>query len=581
MRQRLAGAQREMLLREQLKSIHRELGEDDDGSAELEDLRKRIDEVGMPEEVTKEAMRELGRLRLIPTGSAEQTVVRNYLDWLVNVPWSRSTTREVDINLAERILDEDHHDLEKVKQRILEYLAVLRLRREMKGPILCFVGPPGVGKTSLGRSIARALGRTFVRVSLGGVHDEGELRGHRRTYVGAMPGQIIQALRRAGTADPVFMLDEIDKLGRDFRGDPAAALLEVLDPEQNVSFRDHYLDVPFNLSRILFIGTANVLDPIPPALLDRMEILELSGYSEDEKLHIAQRFLVPRQLRESGLDGQGEAAASFTDDAILLLARHYTREAGVRNLEREIGALCRKHARRIITEPDRRMMATPEVVRAELGPPRFRIETEIERRTADPGVAVGLAWTPLGGDVLFVEATRIPGGTGALTLTGQLGEVMQESARAAFSWLRAHALSYGIEADELRRADMHVHVPAGAVPKDGPSAGLVMVAALVSAFTARRVDPTVAMTGEITLSGHVLPVGGIRDKVLAAKRSGIRAVILPEMNEVNVMEDIPEAVRAEVTFHYVRTIEEGLDHVLLAPLDRGSHAQTEGRPAAH
>jgi ATP-dependent Lon protease len=555
-RDRVAGEQREHFLREQLRAIHRELGEDDEGTR-LEDLRKAVEDAGMPEEVRKEALRELARLRRIPDVSAEYTVVRNYLDWLVSVPWNRRAGGEVDIARAARVLDEDHYDLEKVKQRILEYLAVLRRRREIRGAILCFVGPPGVGKTSLGRSIARALGRQFARLSLGGMHDEAELRGHRRTYVGAMPGQIIQALRRVGTRDPVFMLDEVDKIGRDFRGDPAAALLEILDPEQNNTFRDHYLDLPFDLSKVLFICTANVLDPIAPPLLDRMEVLSLSGYSEEEKLHIARRYLLPKQLAENGL---GEDDIRFTDEALREIARHYTREAGVRGLEREIGALCRKRARRLEEGAPGESTITEEVVRSELGPPRHLIETELEQRTRRPGVAVGLAWTPVGGDVLFVEASAVSGGRGGLTLTGQLGDVMQESAKAALTWVRTRARGLGLDPQALKDCDFHVHVPAGAVPKDGPSAGVVMVAALVSALLGRPVRHDVAMTGEIMLSGDVLPVGGIREKVLAARRSGVREVVLPGMNEANVREDVPATVRDEMVFHYVSDIEHALEH---------------------
>jgi ATP-dependent Lon protease len=560
-RQKLQNAQREYLLREQMRVIQRELGEDGtEAGSDLEELRTKIEEAAMPLEVRTEALRELSRLRQIPGGSPEHTVVRNHLDWLVALPWSKSSGSEIDLARAQAILDEDHYGLDQVKDRIVEYLAVLRLRQGMKGPILCLVGPPGVGKTSLGRSVARALGRNFARLSLGGISDEAELRGHRRTYIGSMPGQIIQVLRRAGSNDPVIMLDEVDKLGRDFRGDPAAALLEILDPEQNSSFRDRYLDAPFDLSRVLFITTANQLDPIPGPLLDRMEVLELSGYSDDEKLHIARQFLVPKQIRENGLEAGDQV--HFTDDGLREIARHYTREAGVRGLERQIGAICRKHARRVLSHRGAELVVTPEVVRAELGPPRFRVETELVRRTARPGVAVGLAWTPSGGDVLFVEATRIPQGRGNLTLTGQLGEVMQESARAAVTWLRASGRPYGIEPQLFKSSDLHVHVPAGAVPKDGPSAGVVMAAALASALTGRRVRPDVAMTGEITLSGHVLPVGGIREKVLAARRSGIRQVALPEMNEVNVVQDLPAEIRGEMTFRYLQTMGEALDFAL-------------------
>ncbi|HXJ22734.1 MAG TPA: endopeptidase La [Polyangia bacterium] len=581
-RQKIAGSQREHFLREQLAAIQRELGEGEDGG-DVERLRHGVESAHMPQDARKEADRELARLARIPEMSPEHAVVRNYLDWLVSLPWDRRSGGDIQLPRAEQILDEDHYDLEKVKQRILEFLAVLRLqqqrqaspsRGELRGPILCFVGPPGVGKTSLGRSIARALGREFGRVSLGGVHDESELRGHRRTYVGAMPGQIIQTLRRVGTSDPVLMLDEVDKLGRDFRGDPAAALLEILDPEQNATFRDHYLDLPFDLSRILFVCTANVLDPVPPPLLDRMEVLELSGYSEEEKLQIAVRYLVPKQARENGL-ALGEEIR-FTEEGLREIVRHYTREAGVRELERQIGSVCRKQARRILSEAPAALLVTPEAARSELGPPRHRVETEIAERTSRPGVAVGLAWTPVGGEILFVEASLVKPGRGNVTLTGQLGQVMQESARAAITWLRSHAELYGIEADTLRDADLHIHVPAGAVPKDGPSAGLVLVAALVSAATGQRARSEVAMTGEITLSGEVLPVGGIRDKLLAARRSGIREIVLPRLNDVNVTEDIPGPIRDEMTFHLVSAIEDAMTHVFGPALLLRAPAHTDG-----
>jgi ATP-dependent Lon protease len=578
-RERLGGAQREFFLREQMKAIQKELGEAGEGEGALQELEKAIHDAKLPEEPRQEALRELKRLKQVPEASAEYTVIRNYLDWLVALPWSKSSGADVEIPRAQRILDEDHYDLEKVKQRILEYLAVLRLRGEIRGSILCFVGPPGVGKTSLGRSIARAVDRRFARLSLGGMHDEAELRGHRRTYIGAMPGQIVQALRRAGSNDPVFMLDEVDKIGRDFRGDPAAALLEILDPEQNATFRDHFLDVPFDLSKVLFICTANILDPIPSPLLDRMEVLELSGYSEEEKLHIARRYLVPKQIRENGLrDDQ----IGFGDDALRELARHYTREAGVRGLERQIGALCRKHARRLTSGEAATLNVTKEVVRADLGPQRHRVETELDERTRRPGVGVGLAWTPVGGDVLFVEASAIPQGRGSLTLTGQLGDVMQESARAALTWVRAHAPLLGLQPEDIKNRDIHVHVPAGAVPKDGPSAGIVLVVALVSALTERRVRADVAMTGEITLSGDVLPVGGIREKLLAAHRSGVREVVLPEMNETNVREDLPEAVRREMTFHFVDSIERALPYAFGGeiPRARGEIVPAAAMPAA-
>jgi ATP-dependent Lon protease len=466
----------------------------------------------------------------------------------------------VDVKRAAEILDQDHYDLEKVKDRILDYLAVLQLRPVLKGPILCFVGPPGVGKTSLGKSIARALGRKFARISMGGMHDEAEIRGHRRTYIGALPGGIIQGLRRAGTNDPVFMLDEVDKLGRDFRGDPASALLEVLDPEQNATFRDNYLDVPFDLSKVLFITTANVLDPVPDALRDRMEILSLEGYTEQEKVMIAFRYLIPRQITENGLDSGN--SIHFSDEAVRFIIRRYTREAGMRNLEREIGAICRKHARRIAEGATGTMEVTLELVEKDLGAPRFRTDTEVADRTRRAGVAVGLAWTPVGGDVLFIEAGRMPGGNKGLIMTGQLGPVMQESVQAALTWVRGNATRYGIDATLFQSSDIHIHVPAGAIPKDGPSAGVTMAAALISMLTDRCIRPQLAMTGEITLTGLVLPVGGIKEKVLAARRSGVREVILPFENEVNVREDLKSEHIADMQLHYVKTMEEVVDLAL-------------------
>jgi ATP-dependent Lon protease len=553
--QKLAGSQRDFFLREQLKAIQKELGDTDSNSRDIEELRQRIEDAHMPEDVKKEATRELGRLQQTPVAAAEYSVSRTWLDWVVALPWDKSTAQDVDLKRAEEILNEDHHDLEKVKARILEYLAVLHLKRDLKGPILCFVGPPGVGKTSLGRSIARAVGRQFVRLSLGGMHDEAEIRGHRRTYVGALPGQVLQGLRRAGSNDPVFMLDEVDKLGRDFHGDPGSALLEVLDPEQNFSFRDHYLDVPFDLSHVLFITTANVLDSIPPALLDRMEVIELPGYSQEEKLHIAKRFLVPRQIDANGLQAKHIA---FTDAGLQEVITSYTHEAGVRQLERNIGSLCRKHAREIAGKKRGSLEVTPEIVRARLGPPLFRLETQVAARVQRPGVAIGLAWTAAGGDILFVEASRMPRDKGEFTITGQIGEVMQESTRAALSWLRANAAAQGIEPGVFKEYDLHLHVPAGAVPKDGPSAGVVMVAALYSLFSGQALRPYLALTGEITLTGHVLPVGGIKEKVLAARRSGIREIVIPADNEANVLEDVPAELREGMQFHYVHTVEEML-----------------------
>jgi ATP-dependent Lon protease len=550
--------QREYFLREQLKAIQRELGEDDDQAKEIEELRQKIQAAGMPEAVLKEATRELDRLAKMPVAAAEYTVSRTYLDWLVSLPWNARTEEVIDLKRTKSVLDADHSDLEKAKDRILEYLAVRKLNPEVKGPILCFVGPPGVGKTSLARSIASSIGRKFVRVSLGGMRDEAEIRGHRRTYIGALPGQIIQGLRRAESRNPVFILDEIDKLGSDFRGDPASALLEVLDPEQNNTFRDHYLDVPFDLSEVLFITTANVLDPIPPPLRDRMEVLELPGYTEEEKLKIAVEHLIAKQVKNHGLTAE---QAIFTEAAIRTIIRSYTREAGVRNLEREIGALCRKIARRRAEGDESPITVTPDEVARMLGAPRF-LDEEIEERTKSPGVAIGLAWTAAGGEVLFVEATRMQGG-GSLTLTGHLGDVMKESARAALSWLRRNARRYGIDASFYKDAEIHLHVPSGAIPKDGPSAGVTMVTALVSELTQRPVRGDLAMTGEITLSGKVLPVGGIKEKVLAARRQGLREVILPRQNEKSVREDIGEELRHDMKIHLVSTIEEVLDLALL------------------
>jgi ATP-dependent Lon protease len=558
----LSQSQREFYLREQLKAIQKELGEGDETARDTEDLQKKLEAAGMPEEVKTEAMRELNRLTRMSPASPEYGVARTYLEWMASLPWTVSTGSQVDVKRAAEILDEDHYDLEKVKDRILDYLAVLQLRPVLKGPILCFVGPPGVGKTSLGRSIARSLGRKFARVSMGGMHDEAEIRGHRRTYIGALPGQIIQALRRAGVNDPVFMLDEVDKLGRDFRGDPASALLEVLDPEQNSTFRDNYLDVPFDLSKVLFITTANVLDPVPDALRDRMEIIPLEGYTEQEKAIIAFRYLVPRQTKENGLE---ETDIHFSDEAIHFLIRRYTREAGVRSLEREIGAICRKQARRIAEGTRELTEVTPAIVEKDRGAPRFRPDTELAERTRRAGVAVGLAWTPVGGDILFIEAGRMPGGNKGLIMTGQLGPVMQESVQAALTWVRSCATKYGIDPDLFKTSDIHIHVPAGAIPKDGPSAGITMAAALLSMLTDRCVRSNLAMTGEITLTGQVLPVGGIKEKVLAAKRSGVREVILPYENEVNVREDLKSEQIGEMKLHYVKAMSEVVDLALEKP----------------
>ena len=561
----LSQTQRDFYLREQLKAIQKELGEGDDGRRDADEIRAKIEAAGMSDEVKAEAMKELDRLARISPASPEYGVTRTYLEWMVTLPWNLTSAEKVNVQRAAEILDEDHYDLEKVKERILDYLAVLQLKPVLKGPILCFVGPPGVGKTSLGKSIARAVGRKFARISMGGMHDEAEIRGHRRTYIGALPGQIIQGIRRAGTRDPVFMLDEVDKLGRDFRGDPASALLEVLDPEQNSTFRDNYLDVPFDLSKVLFITTANMLDTVPEALRDRMEIIELQGYTEQEKVVIAFRYLIPRQITENGLE---EASIRFTDEAVRHLVRRYTREAGVRSLEREIGTICRKRARRIAEGKKDDGVITQERVEEFLGAPRYRPDVEVAERTRRPGVAVGLAWTPVGGDVLFVEAGRMPGGSRGLIMTGQLGSVMQESVQAALTWVRANATRYGIDPDVFKSSDIHVHVPAGAIPKDGPSAGITMATALVSMLTERRVRPNLAMTGEITLTGQVLPIGGIKEKVLAAKRSGVREVILPLENEVNVKEDLKSEQIGDVKLHFVKTVEEVMEIALEQRVER-------------
>ncbi|HET9741830.1 MAG TPA: endopeptidase La [Terriglobales bacterium] len=547
-------SQREYYLREQMKAIQKELGEQDETQRDTEELKKKIEAAGMPEDVKKDAMKELTRLGRMSPMAADYSVTRSYIEWLAVLPWSKSSGIEIDISKAKEILDEDHYDLQKVKDRILDYLSVRRLRPAMKGPILCFVGPPGVGKTSLGRSIARSLGRKFARISLGGMHDEAELRGHRRTYIGALPGQIIQNLRRVETNDPVFMMDEVDKLGRDFRGDPASALLEVLDPEQNNTFRDNYLDVPFDLSKVLFICTANMLDPVPEPLRDRMEIIELQGYIEDEKIHIAYRYLIPRQIEENGLKAE---QIEFPEEAVRYIIRHYTREAGVRNLERNIGTMCRKQARRIAEGNTDKLVLSKEIVQEFLGGIKVRVDTEIAERTKRPGVAVGLAWTPAGGDVLFIEANKMKG-KGNFSMTGQLGQVMQESMQAALTWVRSNAQKLGLDEDFLKEIDIHIHVPAGAVPKDGPSAGVTMATALVSLLTGKQVRPLTAMTGEITLSGNVLPVGGIKEKFLAAKRAGVRDVILPAENRQNVEEDLTAQQIDGVNIHYVNSIDEAL-----------------------
>jgi ATP-dependent Lon protease len=550
--------QREYYLREQLKAIQRELGEEDEQQAEVNELRRRMDEAKLPEHARKAADRELSRLERLPAAAAEYGVIRTYLEWLVELPWSEETEDNLDIEHAREVLDEDHYDLEKVKDRILEYLAVRSLNPDSHGPILCFVGPPGVGKTSLGKSIARALGREFERISVGGVRDEAEIRGHRRTYIGAMPGTIIRALRDAGTRNPVFMIDEIDKMGADFRGDPTSAMLEVLDPAQNDTFRDHYVDLPFDLSEVLFIATANTLDTVPVPLQDRMEVIQLAGYTTDEKLHIAKRYLVPRQIDENGLK---KSQISVSDAALKAIIEEYTREAGVRNLEREIGTVCRKVAREIAEgKADGKQSISATRVRELLGRRRFFAETR--RRTKDPGVATGLAWTPVGGEVLFVEAQAMSG-SGRLTITGQLGDVMRESAEAALSWVRGHVkrLNTDLPDDWFATHDIHIHVPAGAVPKDGPSAGIAMGVALASLVAGKAVSSDVAMTGEITLTGQVLPIGGLKEKALAAQRAGIKRVIVPDRNEGEVAE-IPEHERGNLEFVYVDRIEKALEQAI-------------------
>ncbi len=615
----MSKTQREYMLREQIKVLQRELGEDDEATAEINHLREEVEAAHMPPEAEKEAKRELDRLARLPQQAPEYSVIRGYLEWLVAMPWDKSTETKIDVIKAREVLDEDHYDLEKIKERIIEYLAVRRLREERaallkpteevvvadmdrtenvtpsphaphaREPILCFVGPPGVGKTSLGQSIARALGRKFVRMSLGGVRDEAEIRGHRRTYIGAMPGRVAQAIRRAESNDPVFMLDEVDKLGMDYRGDPSSALLEVLDPEQNKDFRDHYLDVPFDLSKVMFIATANGLDNIPPALRDRMEILPLSGYTEEEKLHIARRYLVPKQTTAHALTIED---ISFTDEAILTVARDYTREAGVRNLEREIANICRKVVTKVAqtmaeqahqVKPKKGKKAaksplpievTPEQVREYLGKPRF--ESDVAEMVSIPGVATGLAWTEVGGEILFIEATRMKGSK-QLTITGQLGDVMRESAQAALSYVRSHAVELGIDEDIFATSDIHVHIPAGATPKDGPSAGITMTTAIASLLTGRKVKSELAMTGEITLRGRVLPIGGLKEKTLAAKRAGIHTVIAPRRNQRDV-EEFTEELRKAMNFIYVDTMDEVLNHAL-EPIPPAKKNRTKGHPS--
>jgi ATP-dependent Lon protease len=576
-REEIDKVQREYFLREQLKAIQKELGEGDEQSADIEDFKSKISSSQMPEEPEKLAKRELDRLSRLPTAAAEYGVIRTFLEWLVSLPWSRTTTDNLDLQHAREILDKDHYGLEDVKERIIEFLAVRKLhkergdfedlkvvdeiRRDREGVILCFVGPPGVGKTSLGKSIASALGRKFIRISLGGVRDEAEIRGHRRTYIGAMPGRIIQSIRRVETKNPVFMLDEIDKLSSDFHGDPASALLEVLDPEQNNEFRDNYLEVPFDLSQVMFITTANQLGTIPLPLLDRMEVIFLSGYTENEKMNIAQKYLIPRQLRENSLHNN---EIQFTNDAIYSIIRMYTKEAGVRNLEREIGNICRKVATKITEGKNDISEITPSSVKEFLGKPKYFETEEIIRRTSFPGVATGLAWTPVGGDILFIEATKMAGNK-SFTITGSIGKVMQESAQIALSVLRSKSEELGIDPELFSKNEIHLHVPAGAQPKDGPSAGITMFTALASLFSNRLVKPDLAMTGEISLKGQVLPVGGIKEKVLAAHRSGIKTILLPKLNQLD-FDDIPDEVKKSVNFIFVDTIDEVLD----VALDQGN-----------
>ncbi len=549
-------SQREFYLRQQMKAIQQELGEGNEVQEEIEQYRAKIKKAKMPEDVAEEAVRQLGRLERMHPDAAETATLRNYLDWMVSLPWTKATKDNLDLKKAQRILDEDHYGLEKIKERILEHLAVRKLKKDSKGPILCFVGPPGVGKTSLGRSIARALGRKFVRMSLGGVHDEAEIRGHRRTYVGAMPGRIIQSISQAGTNNPVFMMDEVDKIGADFRGDPSSALLEVLDPEQNFAFRDNYLGVPFDLSNVMFVTTANMLDPIQPAFRDRMEIIQLSGYTEQEKLEIAKRHLIPKQIEEHGLT---KSQVQFTDEALRTMINSYTQEAGLRSLEREIASVCRKVARQIATGEKKARKIHTDNLDQYLGRPKVFRDELLKRDQI--GVATGLAWTPVGGDILFVEATAMRG-RGVLTLTGQLGDVMKESAQAALSYARSHAGEFGIKDDFFGKNDIHVHVPEGSIPKDGPSAGVTMATAILSLLTGKAVYRKIAMTGEITLRGEVLPVGGIKEKVLAAHRANIDTVILPSLNKRD-LEDVSEEVRKTMKFIFVDDVKSVFKAALL------------------
>jgi ATP-dependent Lon protease len=570
----LEKGQREYFLRQQLKAIQEELGEGDEQQAELAELRERVEEKNLPEDIRKAVDRELSRLEKLPPASAEYGVIRTYVDWILTLPWTETTEDKLDLGRAREILDEDHYDLEKVKERILEYLAVSKLKNDLSGPILCFVGPPGVGKTSLGQSVARTLGRKFMRLSVGGVRDEAEIRGHRRTYIGAMPGTIIRALRDAESKNPVLLIDEIDKMGADFRGDPASAMLEVLDPEQNSHFRDHYLDLPFDLSKVLFICTANQLETVPSPLLDRMDVIQLSGYTEDEKLGIARKYLVPKQLEAHGLSAE---QVTISENTLRVITREYTREAGVRNLERRIADLLRKAAREIAEGKTEKVAIDTRKARAWLGPRRFPADPK--KRTANPGVATGLAYTPVGGDVLFIEATAYPG-KGRLTITGQLGEVMRESAQAALSWVRSHTRELGVPENWFAEHDVHVHVPSGAVPKDGPSAGVTIATAIVSLVRGEPVAEDVGMTGEITLTGQVLPIGGVREKVLAAQRYGLKRVVLPRENEPDLQE-LPAEARKELEFVLADSIEDVFAVALAAPVrSRPQAAPVSERQAA-
>ncbi len=566
-------AQRDYFLKEQMKAIQKELGEGDDRTREIEELKERVAKAKMPKDVEQVALKEVDRLAMMHPSAAEYTVSRTYIDWLIELPWTKSTKDRLDIDRARRFLDEDHYGLDKVKDRILEYLAVQQLKKDLKSPILLLVGPPGVGKTSLGRSVARSLGRKFIRMSLGGIRDEAEIRGHRRTYVGALPGRIIQGMRKAGSHNPVFMLDELDKVGMDFRGDPTSALLEVLDPEQNFSFSDHYLEVPFDLSKVMFIATANILDTISQPLLDRTEVLRLPGYTEEEKVHIAKDHLLPRVLANHGLK---RSQIQFRDDAIRSIISEYTREAGVRNLERQMAAVCRKVAKERVGGRKKKVIVTARNIRTFLGPQQVFLETR--ERIDRPGVATGLAWTPVGGEILFIESTRMKG-RGALTLTGQLGDVMKESAMAALSWIRSHAKELHIPEADFAKQDIHVHVPQGAIPKDGPSAGVALTTSLTSLLTDRIVRDDVAMTGEITLTGKVLPVGGIKEKVLAAKRAGITELILPERNE-NDLEDLTDEAKEGLTFQFAKEISQVLEIALKPPAKRPKSGRSKGRAAS-